>query len=72
VFGCFTSDYHGMKSLDEIGVNQVCFETDYPHTDTSWPDTKEEVTRMLEGVPDDLAYKVVRGNAIDMLSLDWT
>jgi len=71
VFGCFTSDYHGMKSLDEIGVNQVCFETDYPHTDTSWPDTKEEVTRMLEGVDADLAYKVVRGNAINMLSLDW-
>jgi predicted TIM-barrel fold metal-dependent hydrolase len=70
VFGCFTSDYHGMKNIEAVGLDQVCFETDYPHTDTSWPDTKEEVARMLDGVPDDVAYKVVRGNAISMLSLD--
>ena len=71
VFGCFTSDYHGMKNLEAVGVNQVCFETDYPHTDTSWPDTKEEVTRMCEGLSDELVYKVVRGNAMSMLGLDW-
>lgn len=70
VYGCFTSDYHGMKNLDAVGENQVCFETDYPHTDTSWPDTVAEVKRMLEGVPDDVAYKVLRGNAIAMLGLD--
>ena len=72
VFGCFTSDYHGMKSLKEIGENQVCFETDYPHTDTSWPYTKEEVGRMCEGLSDELVYKIVRGNAVSMLSLDVT
>jgi hypothetical protein len=60
-----------MKSLDELGENQICFETDYPHTDTSWPDTKDEVTRMCAGLSDELMYKVVRGNAINMLSLDW-
>jgi len=70
VYGCFTSDYHGMKNLDAVGVDNVCFETDYPHTDTSWPNTVEEVQKMLAGVPDDLAYKVVRGNAIKMLELD--
>ena len=72
VFGCFTSDYHGMRNVDKVGVDQVCFETDYPHTDTSWPNTVEEVQKMLAGVPDDIAYKVVRGNAIDMLGLDRT
>jgi hypothetical protein len=50
----------------------VCFETDYPHTDTSWPYTKEEVGRMCEGLSDELVYKIVRGNAISMLSLDVT
>ncbi len=70
VFGCFTSDYHGMKNLDALGVDQICFETDYPHTDTSWPDTVASVQEMLQGVPEDLAYKVVRGNAIQMLGLD--
>jgi len=70
VFGCFTSDFHGMKNVESVGTDQICFETDYPHTDTSWPDTVQEVKKMLAGVPDDIAYKVVRGNAIRMLELD--
>jgi predicted TIM-barrel fold metal-dependent hydrolase len=72
IFGCFTNDLHGIASIAEVGEDNVCFETDYPHTDTSWPDTKEEVSRMCEGLSDELIYKVVRGNAINMLSLDWT
>jgi predicted TIM-barrel fold metal-dependent hydrolase len=59
-----------MKNIKEVGENQVCFETDYPHTDTSWPNTKEEVTRMCAGLSDEQVYKVVRGNAIEMLKLD--
>ena len=39
VFGCFFRDNHGLKSLYEIGVNNVTYETDYPHTDTTWPHT---------------------------------
>ncbi|HET6951884.1 MAG TPA: amidohydrolase family protein [Acidimicrobiales bacterium] len=70
VFGCFTSDYTGMRNIKEVGEDQVCFETDYPHTDTSWPNSKEEVTRMCAGLSDELVYKVVRGNAIEMLKLD--
>ena len=70
VFCCFFRDRHGLRSLDEVGVDNVTFETDYPHTDTSWPDTVEVVKQMLEGQPDDIVYRVVRGNAIRMLGLD--
>jgi predicted TIM-barrel fold metal-dependent hydrolase len=70
IFGCFTADRHGMASLDEVGVDNICFETDYPHTDTTWPFSKEYVEKMLAGFDDEVAYKVLRGNAIRMLDLD--
>ena len=70
VYGCFTWDSHGVKSLDEVGENNICFETDYPHTDTTWPNSKEYVEKMLAGFDDEVAYKVLRGNAIKMLELD--
>ncbi len=70
IFGCFTADRHGMASLDEVGVDNICFETDYPHTDTTWPFSKEYVEKMLAGFDDEVAYKVLRGNAIRMLELD--
>ena len=70
VFGCFFKDRHGLESLHRIGVDNVTFETDYPHTDSTWPDTKEIATKMVAGLPDETVYKIMRGNAIRMLSLD--
>jgi predicted TIM-barrel fold metal-dependent hydrolase len=70
VYGCFFRDRHGVESLDTIGVDNVTFETDYPHTDSTWPETKEVATKLFEGLDDDAVYKIVRGNAIKMLHLD--
>jgi predicted TIM-barrel fold metal-dependent hydrolase len=70
VFGCFFRDRHGLESLGTIGVDNVTFETDYPHTDSTWPHTKKVAEEMFAGLDDETIYKVVRGNAIRMLSLD--
>jgi predicted TIM-barrel fold metal-dependent hydrolase len=70
IYGCFFRDRHGLRSLDEIGVDNVTFETDYPHTDSTWPDTRKIAEGMVEGLDDETVYKIMRGNAIRMLSLD--
>jgi predicted TIM-barrel fold metal-dependent hydrolase len=72
IFGCFFRDRHGLVSLDEVGVDNVTFETDYPHTDSTWPNTKEIAEEMVQGLPEDAIYKIMRGNAIRMLDLDIT
>ena len=70
IFGCFFSDFHGLKSLDEVGVDNITFETDYPHTDSTWPHTKKVAEEMVAGIDDESVYKIMRGNAIRMLHLD--
>jgi predicted TIM-barrel fold metal-dependent hydrolase len=70
IFGCFTNDTHGMLNIEACGEDNVCFETDYPHTDTTWPFAREEVERMTASLTDAQRYKVLRGNAIRMLDLD--
>lgn len=70
VYGCFVDDDHGLQSLDKVGVDNVTFETDYPHGDSTWPHTKAAAERMLAGLDEETIYKIVRGNAIKMLSLD--
>jgi predicted TIM-barrel fold metal-dependent hydrolase len=70
VFGCFFRDRHGIDSLDKVGVDNTTFETDYPHTDSTWPNTKQVAEELMAGLPDDVVYKLVRGNAIRMLELD--
>ena len=70
VFGCFFRDRHGIESLQTVGVDNTTFETDYPHTDSTWPHTKKVAQELMAGLPDDVVHKLVRGNAIRMLELD--
>ena len=70
VWGCFFKDFHGLRSLDVIGEDKVTFETDYPHTDSTWPDTRKIAGRMMAGLTPEVIDKVVRGNAIHLYGLD--
>jgi predicted TIM-barrel fold metal-dependent hydrolase len=70
VYGCFINDPHGLQSLDEIGVRNVTAETDYPHSDSTWPDTKKIMTELTADLPDDVVVRILRDNAIDLLQLD--
>ena len=73
IFACFFEDEHGLTdvALEKIGVDNVLFETDYPHSDSTWPHTKEVATKMMGHLPDDTVRKLVRGNAIKILDLDF-
>ncbi len=69
VWGCFFKDQTGIDMRAKIGIDRITFETDYPHSDSTWPDTKAVVTGMLAGVPADEVYKIIRGNAIELFDL---
>ncbi len=70
VYGCFFRDRHGLESLDRIGEDNVTYETDYPHTDSTWPHTRKVAMELTAGLAPDVVRKIMRGNAIRMLSLD--
>jgi predicted TIM-barrel fold metal-dependent hydrolase len=69
MFGCFFRDKFGVRNLDSIGVDNVTFETDYPHNDTTWPDTKKFAMEMTADLDTLTTWKIIRGNAIKLLSL---
>ncbi len=70
MYGCFFDDEVGLEMLDRVGVSNITFETDYPHSDSTWPHTKEVAEKLMGHLPDDVIRKLVRGNAIEMLGLD--
>ncbi|HEX9683941.1 MAG TPA: amidohydrolase family protein [Acidimicrobiales bacterium] len=70
IYGCFFRDRHGLESIGTVGVDNITFETDYPHTDSTWPDTAKLAREMFADLDDDAVYKICRGNAIEMLGLD--
>jgi predicted TIM-barrel fold metal-dependent hydrolase len=72
VFGCFFDDDTGVANRDRIGIGQIVFEIDYPHQDSTWPDTHLVVDRIAAQVSPAELERILRTNAIDMLGLDPT
>ena len=69
VYGCFFRDPHGVDNLYKIGVDTVTFETDYPHTDSTWPYSRKIFDEQTSNLSQEDRIKVMRGNAIRMLRL---
>ncbi len=63
VFGCMIEDKHAIASIDEIGEDNIMCETDYPHSDTTWPESINVVKRIIDHLPEATQYKILRGNA---------
>ena len=70
VFGCFFDDMTGVDLRHRIGIEQLVFETDYPHQDSTWPHTDRTVAEIARRVPPNELEMLVRTNAIAMLDLD--
>ena len=50
--------------MDEIGEDNITYESDYPHSDSTWPRTKEIAEEQMADLTDEQRRKIVRGNAI--------
>ena len=48
---------------DHIGIDHICVESDYPHADSTWPDTQRLAGKGLAGLSDDEIRKVTWENA---------
>jgi predicted TIM-barrel fold metal-dependent hydrolase len=63
IYGCFIDDVHGVRNLDAIGYDNVMIETDYPHSDSTWPNCLEHANKQLAGISVENRHKIMRGNA---------
>jgi predicted TIM-barrel fold metal-dependent hydrolase len=48
ILTCFIADPIGMQLRNEIGIDNICWEQDYPHSDSSWPQAPEELLAVAQ------------------------
>jgi predicted TIM-barrel fold metal-dependent hydrolase len=70
VSSCFFKDSVGVQMLDRVGLRNIMFETDYPHQDGTWPHSKQVAEKNFGHLKPEEIHAIVRGNAIEWLSLD--
>jgi predicted TIM-barrel fold metal-dependent hydrolase len=63
VYGCIIEDRHAIKSIDELGEDNIMCETDYPHSDSTWPNCIDVARDTMAGLAPAVQYKLLRGNA---------
>jgi predicted TIM-barrel fold metal-dependent hydrolase len=61
---CFINDPIGVKLLDEFNVDNLCWESDFPHSDGTWPRAPEELAKVLADAPADAVAKITHENAL--------
>ena len=67
-WGCYIEDEFGIKNRHEIGLDRICVEIDYPHSDSIWPNSRKNIADSLADVPDDEAHRIVELNAREVLN----
>jgi predicted TIM-barrel fold metal-dependent hydrolase len=70
VWLCYIDDQSGLENRHRIGVDNILWECDYPHSDSSWPNSPELAAKQLDGVPDDEVNKITHENAMKLFSWD--
>ncbi len=67
IFGCFFEDFSGVREMQHLGLlDNILMETDYPHSDTTWPDCIATAQRQLSDLSFDEAQRVMVGNACEL------
>jgi predicted TIM-barrel fold metal-dependent hydrolase len=67
---CFIADPVGVQLRHIIGIDNIAWECDYPHSDSSWPKAPEELFSVAADVPRAELNKITYENAMRWYSFD--
>jgi len=70
--GCFITDPSGLRVRDRIGVEAIAWECDYPHSDSTWPESPELLWAEMQaaGCSDDEVEDITWRNACRFFRFD--
>ena len=66
----FQEDAVGIRLRDVIGVDNMMWGSDYPHSESTFPKSREILAHILAGVPEDEQAKIVGEDAARLYHFD--
>ncbi|MCB0997631.1 MAG: amidohydrolase [Acidimicrobiales bacterium] len=69
---CFVTDPTSLKLADDIGIGNIAWECDYPHSDCLWPDAPEKLhaETAAAGLSDEQINRITWQNAAEFFGID--
>jgi len=70
IITCFIDDAFGIDNRRYLNIDNITWECDYPHSDSTWPTSPEAAMKYLEDVPDEEVNKITHLNAMKHFRFD--
>jgi predicted TIM-barrel fold metal-dependent hydrolase len=69
VYATFMEDPVGLREREQIGIDNIMWSSDYPHSETTWPNSKKLTDEWMAGFPEDERRKILFENAERLYNL---
>ena len=68
-YATIEDDRAALATRHLIGVDSLMWGSDYPHTDSTWPCSRDVLDELFEGIPDGDRAKITHGNVVSLYGL---
>ena len=69
IFGSFIHDRAGILMRGLPGAGNIMWSSDYPHSETTFPNSREKITELFQGVPEDEQKMIIGERAKQVYKL---
>ena len=69
-YATFMVDTVGVELRHRMNLNHIMWSTDYPHSGSDWPNSRDTIARVFRGVPKGEVKRMLHGNAKELFKLD--
>jgi predicted TIM-barrel fold metal-dependent hydrolase len=67
---CFINDPIGVQLIGSFNIDNMCWESDFPHSDGTWPNAPEAAIAVMGDLPDEIVNKITHENAMRHFQFD--
>lgn len=67
---CFHEDDFGLSVRHQVGIDQISWECDFPHADSTWPTSPEQLWASIKDFPREEIDKITHQNALRFMGID--
>jgi uncharacterized protein len=69
IWATFQTDIAGMRLRDVVGEDRIMWASDYPHADSTWPDSQKAIEHNFKDVPPAARRRILCDNARQLYGL---
>jgi predicted TIM-barrel fold metal-dependent hydrolase len=69
VYGIFLDDKIGVQLRNVTGCRNIMWSSDYPHSETTWPNSMKLIEEHFSDVPEDEKHRIICGAAAELYGL---